>query len=237
MTKFTGFADTDFTAAFAANDVVTIPEQERGSLNPSLSRVFGTTYLLSVATLGTSDLDTRRNLVFAGLARVAASRSSARSVASYSELGRTYRCGKYVLRPNAPLQLASIDQNAFGESGAGSLDLFGGRQTTSSTRGGLGLWIARPWTTAKGRSVLPELKIRWQHEFENGRRFVTETLEGAPGLPFTVQSTREDRDTLPLGAAVTTQIHDDAALFASFDSQLQKGRETHIAEGGVRLAF
>ncbi|SKA42232.1 outer membrane autotransporter barrel domain-containing protein, partial [Enhydrobacter aerosaccus] len=96
--------------------------------------------------------------------------------------------------PFARLQAYTGTQNGFTETGAQSLNLTVGSQTTNSLRSVLGAQLGGAMDVGLREKLGLQFKLGWSHEYANTTRPVAATLAGAPGMSFTTYGVSPQRD-------------------------------------------
>jgi autotransporter-associated beta strand protein len=146
----------------------------------------GALYLDGTAGYANSRTDMTRIVAIPGLApRIAQGQTSANQFLGQVEIGY-----KLALPTRAPtsvapfvqLQGSTTNQHGFTESGANSLDLVVGAQTTNSLRTTLGADFAAHLPIAD-HSVNFDFRLGWLHEYADTGRPMNASFAGAPGSP------------------------------------------------------
>ena len=128
------------------------------------------------------------------------------------------------ITPFGRLQISSVTQNAFSESGAQSLSLNVAQQTTNSLRTTIGADLGSSIGLGNERKLDLAVRLGWQHEFADTGRPITAAFAGAPGNSFSVFGATPARDAAVLGLQATHHHrHGDAGLPAL----RRRGRRRH----------
>jgi outer membrane autotransporter protein len=141
------------------------------------------------------------------------------------------------LAPFARLQIASVTQNAFAESGAGSLSLNVAQQGTNSLRSTIGVDLGGELPLGSASKVAVTLRLGWQHEFDDTTRPISAAFAGAPGNGFTVYGATPVRDSAVIGFNASTAIAEATSLYLRYDGQLGGGTDNHALNVGLRLTW
>ncbi|MEQ8501367.1 MAG: autotransporter outer membrane beta-barrel domain-containing protein, partial [Sneathiellaceae bacterium] len=186
--------------------------------------------------------ESRRDLNFGTTNASAEGRYDGREYSAYAE-GR-YRHqmavggpGVLELLPLAGVQALRLRTDSYTETGAGAMNLNVASDTVSSLRTSLGAAIAYPMAFADGRSLRPELRARWSHEFGDTDTVVDASFAAAGGAAFQVASGDLGRDAALLGAGLEARLSPRLSLAAAYDLQWQQGYSAQAVTGRVRLAF
>jgi autotransporter-associated beta strand protein len=139
--------------------------------------------------------------------------------------------------PFARLQLSTTTQNAFTESGAGSLNLTVAQQTTNSLRTVFGAELASSIGLGNQRQLDLALRLGWQHEFADTARPVTASFAGAPTASFTVYGATPTRDAAIIGLSAGTTIAEATQLYLRYDGMLASGSDNHALTAGLRFSW
>jgi len=75
--------------------------------------------------------------------------------------------------------------------------------------------IAYTWNVTPSIAIIPELRMMWQHEFLDGSRPISASLDGGSGASFTYHTSNPERDSVFAGAGVGMQLGDrwNASLY------------------------
>ena len=179
-----------------------------------------------------------RSIVFPGVARVAASNTSANELLSSAEAGHRIPLGEHTaLTPFAALQGIAVLQNGLTETGAGAVDLNVQRQVTWSARGILGAELSHDLPVGLPMPLLLTLRAGWAHEFANPSRGVTAGFVGLPGATFTVHGAAVPRDAAVAGIGASLAVQPSIDVFLRYDGALASGASTQAGSAGLRFAF
>jgi uncharacterized protein with beta-barrel porin domain len=127
------------------------------------------------------------------------------------------------ITPFGRLQISSVTQNAFSESGAQSLDLNVAQQTTNSLRTTIGADLAGEIGFGNEHKVDIDVRLGWQHEFADTGRPITAAFAGAPGNSFGLQA--------------TTHIAEATQVYLRYDGGVGGGTDNHALNVGVRMSW
>ncbi len=196
----------------------------------------GPFYLDGLAGYASASINTTRYIVVPGLnARTAQGRTGANQFLGQLEAGYRFELAPVVplsLTPFARLQGATSTQNAFSETGADSLNLTVGQQTTNSLRATLGTDLGVTWG-----KVDVGLRLGWIHEYADTSRPMTASLAGAPGTPFTVFGATPQRDSAAIGLSAKAHIAETTEFYARYDGEVGGGSDNHAFTAGLRMTW
>ncbi len=210
---------------------------DSGQMAAYLHRITCDYYLTGLFAFAQHSYETTRRIAFGNLARTARGDYDGSEFAFRVEIGRWLQCGRAQLQPYAALQYIQLHQEAFTETGAGSMNLDVDGITTDSFRSVLGSRLIRYRHFGNGRLAAPELHALWHHEFLDEARLVSADYLGAPGNSFVVAGANAGRDTGTLGAACTFYLNDRLSLFANYDFLVGNAQLAHAAGGGAQLLW
>lgn len=140
------------------------------------------------------------------------------------------------ITPFGRLQVVSVNQGGFTETGFSDFNLTASGQTLTSVRTTLGADFS---TRLDIGGIAMDLRARlgWVHEFGDTTRPFTAAFTAAPWASFTVYGAPEPRDSALIGIGAEAQILENATLFASYDAELGSGSDNHQLWGGIRFAW
>jgi outer membrane autotransporter protein len=141
------------------------------------------------------------------------------------------------LTPFGRLQVQSVTQNAFSESGANSLSLDVAQQGTNSLRSTLGAELAGELPLGGERKLGLALRLGWLHEFDDTRRPISAAFAGAPGNAFTVYGATPARDSAVVGFSASTAIAQATQLYLRYDGEVGGGTDNHAIIAGLRMTW
>lgn len=199
------------------------------------NRHFGARYLLGVFSYGHSDYEGSRRINFGTLDRTADADANGDQFSMYVETGRNRQIGYVLVQPLFGLQFIHLNQEAFRETGANAANLAFPTNTVDSFRSALGARIARSYG-AGGGVVIPEVRLRWIHEFLDEAEFITPRIaDGAAS--FAVQGVELGRDFFVLGAGINVGLNDHVGMFAGYDAQFSENQDVHGGSGGLQIVW
>lgn len=146
------------------------------------------------------------------------------------------------ISPVARLQVGSVNQAGFTESGTSLFNLSVAQQTTTSVRTIFGVDFGASFDLGGGkggggRPVDIGLRLGWMHEFADTARPISAAFAAAPVQQFTVFGATPQRDSAVIGLSATAAITDSASLFASYDGEVGGGTDNHALRVGFRLTW
>ncbi len=181
----------------------------------------------------------QRQIMIPGLpGRTANGSTGANQFLGQAEAG--YRIGIWApaqasITPFGRLQVQSVAQNAFSESGANALSLNVAQQTTNSLRSTVGADLAAVIALGGERTLDLGLRLGWLHEYANTVRPITAAFAGAPSATFTVYGATPQRDSAVISFSAATAIASNAQLYLRYDGEVGGGTDNHALALGVRL--
>jgi len=144
---------------------------------------------------------------------------------------------KTSITPFARLQVGSVNQAGFSESGQSFFNLAVAPQTTTSVRTTFGADFAASFDLGGGRPLDLGLRLGWMHEFANTARPISAAFAAAPGPQFTVFGATPQRDSAVVGFSAVTALNDRVSVFASYDGEVGGGTNNHEFRAGLRLTW
>jgi outer membrane autotransporter protein len=201
----------------------------------------GAFYADALAGYAYSNNQLQRQIAFPGLTqRTANGSTGANQFLGQAELGYkvpVYAAAAATLTPFARLQVMSVSQNGFSETGANSLSLNVQQQTTNSLRSTLGAELAGAIPLSEGRSLDLALRLGWQHEYAYTGRPITAAFAGAPAASYTVYGATPQRDAALIGFSVAASVADSTSIYARYDGDIGGGTDNHAFGLGLRMSW
>lgn len=141
------------------------------------------------------------------------------------------------ISPFGRLQVGSVNQAAFSESGTSPFNLSVAQQTTTSVRTIFGADFGASFDMGIRRPLDVGLRLGWMHEFADTTRPISAAFAAAPLQQFTVFGATPQRDSAVIGFSATAAITDNASLFASYDGEVGGGTDNHALRVGFRMTW
>ena len=158
---------------------------------------------------GTYDAyDVNRSIEFGTVDRNARSEPDGGQVTAFLGTGYDWQVKGFTFGPILSGQYTYVGVSGATESGADSLDLEMGRQNTNSIRTNLGAHLAYTWRVTDGFTLIPEVRMTWQHEYLNNAQTINSSLDGGAGPGFDYVTSSPSRDSVFAGAGITGQFGD-----------------------------
>jgi outer membrane autotransporter protein len=178
-----------------------------------------------------------RSVVFPGVSRTAQGSPNANEFLSTVETGYRLSVGEHTaVTPFATFQGIVIGQNAFGESGAGAIDLHIGSQTSASAGSVLGAELSHRLDIGSKWPLLMTLRAGWGHDFADTGRSINASFEGARGPAFTVNGVPAARDWAVVGTGLIIRVK-GVDLFVHYDCLVAGDQWTQSGTAGIQFAF
>lgn len=158
---------------------------------------------------GTYDAyDVNRSIEFGSVNRTARSEPGGGQVTAFLGTGYDWQVNGFTFGPLLSGQYTYVGVAGTTETGADSLDLEVDQQNTNSIRTNLGAHIAYTWKVAPGFTLIPEIRMTWQHEYLNNAQNINSSLDGGAGPSFDYVTSSPSRDSIFAGAGMTAQMGD-----------------------------
>ncbi len=141
------------------------------------------------------------------------------------------------LTPFGRLQASTVNQSAFTEWGANSLNLSVAQQTTNLLRTTVGAELGGALPLGNTRTLDMTLRLGWLHEFADVGRPITAAFTGAPSNSFTVYGATPQRDSAVLGFSAQTAVAESTQLYLRYNGEVGSGTDNHAFNLGVRLSW
>jgi autotransporter-associated beta strand protein len=187
---------------------------------------------------GYSGYNVRRSISFSTIDRTAASQPDGGQFNAYLDAGYDWEVGSFTLGPILGAQYTYAGIAGFTESNAESLNLRVGQQNANSIRTNVGGRIAYTWKVNEQITLVPEGRFFWQHEYLNGPRNISSSLDGGNGPAFGYETSAPGRDNVLATAGVSAQFGD--RWNGNFYYTADFGRKdfvSHMISGGLGIRF
>lgn len=195
-------------------------------------------YLGGVARYGYTQMDTTRRVAFGGLYETADGDFNGYSISGSVEAGlAAQELATVFFQPMASFQYTYLDSEEFSETGAPGVNLNVDSESLSSEVTNLGLRVYRPFAMDRNTSIIPELRVRWAHEFGDIDRKVAARFDDATTGPaaFVVKGAEVGRDVAVVGAGWTVVGEANTSLILGYDATLNSDFVAHAVSLGVLI--
>lgn len=209
----------------------------QGQFGAYYLRDLGPTYILAAGSAGFAGYHESRQMVFGSVNSAASANYSGWSPSAYFEHGARFQAGRAIVQPYVALQYIYVRQNSFTESGAGVLDQSVAGVDTHALRGLLGTRLAQAWSTRHGRTLVPELRAAWMHEFLEPSSTLTAVFAPVGGGSFAARGLNFGRDWAVLGAGAQYILTRNTSLFANYDLLVNARQAWNAGSGGVQFVW
>ena len=191
----------------------------------------GAFYADALAGYANASNDMQRKVSLPGMESASASGdTSANQFLGQIEAG--YRIGLGLpadasITPFGRLQIASVHQDGFTETGGSDFNLDVELQTTTSVRSTFGADLAAGFDLGGGLPLDVGVRVGWMHEFADTDRPITAAFAGASGPEFTVSGATAARDSAVIGFSAATEIADNTSLSVGYDGEVGGSTDNH----------
>jgi uncharacterized protein with beta-barrel porin domain len=192
----------------------------------------GETHALLAYTAGFDDINTSRNIQFAGINRVATGSTDGWQNTVYTEIGRRVPVWDFDIQPVLGLQYTYLRQNGYQETGAGGINLAAGGIDADALYGLLG-----------ARFFCDELMGNWEfhtfwlRNYLDPRNTMSSNFVGAGGAGFTTQGLDLGNDSALLGGTGSWFLTDRISLALSYDAYIANNTVFSYGAGSIQCRW
>ena len=97
----------------------------------------------------------------------------------------------------------------------------------------LGVRLTSRIAMANYGTLIPELRLGWNHEFLDASQKITASLVGVAGSGFSSTGIVFGRDAALVGAGFSMELSPDAKVFVDYDGRLGSRLQEHSISGGL----
>ena len=177
-----GYTHTDITQPGSASR----GQMDAANYGSYATWKFAQGYVEAIFNMAEQSFSDQRAINFGQLDRFAASQHDGRGGSGYLGTGYDFKFASLRLRPNAAMEYGRFHQQAFTESGAGSLDLALDDHTDTSLQSRVGLRADYDFTLVAVK-VTPRATVAWGHQFNTDPRTLQAGFAQGGTAPFSVQ--------------------------------------------------
>lgn len=193
-------------------------------------------YFVNASVMGASSrYKASRKMHFLRLNRKAHTSHRGENALVHLDGGALFGYKELELRPFGSLDYLWLNQDAFSETGAHSVNLKVGATDYSMLRTELGFKLANCWWVQECLQVVPDFKLSWVYEGRFGDTSYTAAFKGSGGS-FKVRGYQPDVHMLATGFGVTALFAEGAAsLSLRYDGEF--GKDTHANRGQFEFIY
>ena len=210
-----------------------------GQVGVYLGRVTPLYYVDVAGRFGYSSIETNRKIAFGQLNRTAKASFDGLSYGAHVSGGLNVAdLVGIVFQPVAGFDYVRLHHESISEKGAGSLNLSVPSENLDSIVTQLGARLFGEFEIADGLWFLPNLDVRWMHEFGDTHRAIDARLSGATtGGAWGVSSVGWPRDTAVIGVGWTITTRNRFQIYIDYDATVGSGVLENGFGGGARIVW
>ncbi len=229
-----GFASTEVDIENSGGD----SEIDSYSLSTYATYYMDDFYVDAIASLAWNDYNNTRRILYPSVTRNAKSDTDGRQYAFGVGVGYDVVLNNWRISPLARLQYVNADLDEFEETNGLGLDLTIGDQRIESLLSTLGATASYAVSTPVG-VLSPQLRVEWQHEFQNDSRDVKAIYTNDPNqIPWRIPTDDPDRDYFTFGLGVAGTFKRGMSGFIDYQTIVGLDETTaHLVNIGVRMEF
>jgi outer membrane autotransporter protein len=183
--------------------------------------------------------DTERTLLLApSITGIASGNTDASQLQAGASLGQgLYSTDMFRLGAVGGLYYVSLDVDGYTETGAGPLAATIAPRSIDSLRSQLGGELALN-VSPDNTSLVPLLRMVWNHEFMDDPLSVTAGFAGAPSVTFTAPGPILGSDWATVGLGVSGRVDANTNFYLRYQHDVGRdGQQNHEVSAAARLAF
>ena len=194
-------------------------------------------YLDWIASYGSNNYDSTRNLVYSGANTQTQGSTDGRQLGLSFSFGKDLSRGAWLFTPYLRAEYVEAKINGYNESGGSGLALSYDDQTVHSF---ISAAAARVSKTISARSGVytPSAHLEWEHQYRNDQRMITARFVEDPSAPFQISTDSPDRNYFNLGLSMAATWPGGRSGFVSYEMVLgQSNIRNYTFDFGVRQEF
>ena len=229
------------SAAYTSTDV----DQDKGRGNGDIdgwmaslysSYSFDKAYVDGAVSYGRNDYDAKREVRVGTIKRTARSDHDGDVIAASLGGGYLMPVKDSVLEPFGRLQYIRLDEDAFTESGASSVNQRISSRDTDSLISEIGVRISRSFPQAGGR-LTTDASVAWLHDFDIDDRTITTSYTGVPASSFSVPGQDVESNGVTLGLGVGFETSKGVSTSLNYNGEFRDGFSAHGIIGRISYRF
>ena len=187
------------------------------------------------AAYAATGMNTSRTVTVGGLTRTATASYWTHALGITAEAARNIDFGSVTLSPLATIDAGWAGHGDATETGAGALSLTLAPESRFRLDTGLGIALAKRFTTRSNRKVTLHARAVWEHSFASTTPDQAMAFAGSP-TAFTVQGAALGRDRLRVGLGFGIKSG-RTTVSAGYDGTFFGGHNRHAANANVTVSF
>ena len=138
--------------------------------------------------------------------------------------------------PYAALDYVNAHVSGFYETGGfGALSVNAADANSFQTT--LGVRLTSRIAIGSYGTLIPEVRLGWNHEFLDAAQVISASLVGVAGSAFSSTGIAFGRDAALIGAGFSMELAPDAKVFVDYDGKLGQRVQEHSVSGGLKVRF
>jgi uncharacterized protein with beta-barrel porin domain len=135
------------------------------------------------------------------------------------------------------LYFVSLDVDGYTETGVGPFGATIGSRSVESLKSQIGGEFALNLDPSKS-SIIPLLRVVWNHEFMDDPLSVSAAFSGAPGVTFTAPGADLGSDWATIGLGISSQVSADTNFYLRVQQDVGRdGEDKHEVSAAARFGF
>lgn len=193
------------------------------------------TQLAASVGFSLDDYDTARNIRTAHSNLYAEGDGSGTALSANLKAQQDMVFGNMWVSAMAGMNISQLSQKAFSETGADSVGLSFGKDSSTSAKASLGLRVSRTFTSGMNTTLRPVVGVYVDREFAGLNRDRTAHMLAAPDVVFNVVGATVDRNTIRGEFGFETIISNSVRLNLSYQNSFNKAY--NVQQVGASLSW
>ena len=229
------------SAAYTDTDVDQDKGHGDGDIEGWMASLYGSysldnAYVDGALSYGRNDYDAKRRVQVGTINRTARSDHDGDVLAATLGGGYLIARDDSVLEPFGRLRYVRLDEDAFTESGASSVNQQITSRDTDSLTSEIGMRVSRLYQKATGW-LTTDASIAWLHDFDIDDRTITTSYTGAPASSFSIPGQDVERNGVTLGLGVGFETRKGVSTSLNYNGEFRDGFSAHGIIGRVGYRF
>ena len=197
---------------------------------------FGRFYVDGTFSYADNKVDARRILNLGFNDFTATATYNAKAWQGNAALGAIFTAGRVNLQPMVSVNYTNLDTDGYTETGAQNFNLIINSQNTDSLTSDVALRATGHFNIGS-TNFIPDLKVAWRHEYNDGRQSFDAAFLEDPNTIFNIESSRISADSAVLQAGFVAGLTQNVNIFAHYNGLYNSDATSNAASGGVTLTW
>lgn len=234
----------DFTVGVAGSYLAANVDTDTGGNDVGSYQLAGyglwqrdTLYANAALSLGVHATDTSRDVTVGSLSRTARADYTSTGFGLALEAGKSFALVQRTsITPYAGIAYEFLRQDAFEETGAGSMNLSVDEDISNGLRVTLGTRLQHLFKSRDGLALVPYIDLAYVHD-ASGTAQMDTAFAVAPDTAFSIEGADLDRNRARLGVGATGYLNENTSLNVAYQGEFSASDQQHNLSAAIKFRW